>query len=110
MNDGEPKVNGLRINDAVSRGETFEFTFDGETVQAYAGETIATALVAANKMCFNTSLKHSHPRGVFCAIGLCYGCIVTVNGMPNVRACQTDVSPGMIVESQHGNGNLRLED
>jgi predicted molibdopterin-dependent oxidoreductase YjgC len=103
-------VNSLRINDTVSRSQSFTFTFDGETIQAYAGETIATALLAANKMSFNTSPKHSHLRGVFCGIGLCYSCLVTVNGMPNVRACQTDACSGMIVESQHGNGKLRLEE
>ena len=109
MDERRLKVSGLRVNDAVNRGEKFEFTFDGESIQAYAGETIATALVAADKMIFNTSQKHSHPCGVFCGIGLCYGCVVIVNGMPNVRACQADASPGMVVESQHGNGSLRLE-
>jgi sarcosine oxidase subunit alpha len=109
VNERRLKVNGLRIKDAVSRGKRFEFTFDGEPVQAYAGETIATALVAANKLILNTSEKQSHPRGVFCGIGLCFGCLVTVNGTPNVRACQTDAGPRMVVESQHGNGKLRME-
>lgn len=99
-------MNGLRAKHAVNRGQGFEFTFDGEPVPAYAGETIATALVAAEKMTLNTSEKRLHPRGVFCGIGLCYGCLVTVDGTPNVRACQTDASPGIVVESQQGNGRL----
>lgn len=105
-----PKVNDLRAKNAVSRGQRFEFTFDGQPVRAYSGETIAAALFAANKIILNTSEKHSHPRGVFCGIGICYNCLVTVNGLPNVRACQTDAIPGIVVESQHGNGRLRLDD
>lgn len=103
-------MSGLRVKNAVNRGQVFEFTFDGEPVQAYPGETIATALFAGNRTILNTSEKRAHPRGVFCGIGLCYGCLVIVDGVPNVRACQTDAIPGMKVESQQGNGRLRLED
>jgi D-hydroxyproline dehydrogenase subunit gamma len=109
-NEGGAAVGGLRVSEGVARNEAFEFRFDGQHIQAHAGETIATALLAAGNMILNRSQKHSHPRGVFCGIGLCYGCLVTVNGMPNIRACQTDASPGMVVESQHGNGKLRFEE
>lgn len=104
------KVSGLRVKNAVNRGQAFKFTFNGDPVQAYPGETIATALFADNKTILNSSEKRADPRGLFCGIGLCYGCLVTVDGKPNVRACQTDVTSGMTVESQQGNGKLRLDD
>lgn len=103
-------MNGLRISTRVARSEAFEFIFDGQPIHAHAGETIAAALLVAGRMNLNTSQKHSHPRGIFCGIGLCYGCLVTVDGVPNIRACQTDANPGMVVESQHGNGKLRFEE
>ena len=109
-NKGETAVRSLRLSEGVAKNEAFEFMFDGQSIQAHAGETIAAALLASGKMRLNTSQKHSHPRGVFCGIGLCYGCLVTVDGVPNIRACQTDANPGMVVESQHGNGKLRFEE
>jgi len=32
--------------------------------------------------------------GVFCAIGVCHGCLVTVNDVPDVRACQRVLREG----------------
>ena len=39
------------------------------------------------------------PRGLFCGIGNCYECLVTVDGVPNVRACVTPVAAGMVIET-----------
>jgi predicted molibdopterin-dependent oxidoreductase YjgC len=39
-------------------------------------------------------------------MGVCHGCLVTVNGIPNVRACVTEVKPGLKVETQQGPGWL----
>lgn len=66
---------------------------------AYAGETIAGALLASGRRAWRHT-RHGQPRGLFCGIGLCYDCLVTVNGTPNVRACQTSVAAGMVVDTQ----------
>ncbi|MCP5053679.1 MAG: (2Fe-2S)-binding protein, partial [bacterium] len=39
------------------------------------------------------------PRGALCGMGICFECIVTVNGIPNTRSCMTEVEPGMTVET-----------
>jgi predicted molibdopterin-dependent oxidoreductase YjgC len=106
---GEQDVSELRINGNTRCGQPFSFLFDGEHVKAYAGETIASALTAAGKIILNTSGKIGQPRGVFCCIGICYGCLVTVDGAPNIRACQTEAREGMVVETQSGNGTLRID-
>ncbi len=44
------------------------------------------------------------PRGLFCAIGRCTDCVMTVDGVPNVRTCVTLVEGGMSIETQRGLG------
>lgn len=70
---------------------------DGEVVPAYAGETIAAALTAAGRRVFRHAPRTGAPRGVFCGIGACFECTVTVEGMGQVRSCVVPVRPGMRV-------------
>jgi aerobic-type carbon monoxide dehydrogenase small subunit (CoxS/CutS family) len=89
----------------VSRGRRLTFTFDGQTIAAYEGETIAAALLAAGQRVFRRSSRGDEPRGLFCGMGVCFDCLVCVDGCPNVRACQTPVADGMRVETQLGAGS-----
>jgi aerobic-type carbon monoxide dehydrogenase small subunit (CoxS/CutS family) len=79
-------------------------TFDGRPVAAEPGQTIAAALVAAGVLAWRTTRNTGAPRGVFCGIGVCFDCLVTVNGQPSVRACLAEACPGDRVETQHGAG------
>lgn len=93
------KLLSRRLDAGVQRGEPVEIIFDGQTVKAFKGETIATALAAAGHLTAGTSF--SQPRGVYCNIGVCHSCVMTVNGVPSVRICKTLVTDGCRVESQH---------
>jgi len=73
-------------------------TVDGEAVAAYPGETVATALLAAGRRTFRHT-DHGAPRSLFCGMGVCFDCLVTVDGQPDVRACMTTVRAGMTVET-----------
>ena len=77
---------------------------DGKPVEAFEGEPIAAALVAAGRRVFRNTEKRNDPRGVFCALGRCTDCVMIVDGQPNVRTCITPVKDGMVVESQTGLG------
>lgn len=78
--------------------------FDGHKLEAIEGDTIASALSANNiKVLRHTRVRHE-PRGIFCNIGRCNDCLMTVDGVPNIRACITPVKDGMRVETQEGNG------
>lgn len=92
--------NSLRIQQRVNRGQPFEIQVDGKEVTAYPGETIATVLLAEGWQVFRHTALSGEPRGPFCGMGLCFDCLVTVNGHPNVRACVTQVQPGDTVERQ----------
>jgi predicted molibdopterin-dependent oxidoreductase YjgC len=88
------------------RGQAFEIWFDGAPLRAYPGETVAAVLLAAGRRRTRVSGQLGAPRGVYCAMGLCWECVVVVDGRPNLRACVTPVAPGMRIETQHGPGDL----
>jgi predicted molibdopterin-dependent oxidoreductase YjgC len=74
-------------------------TFDGRPIAVEPGQTIAAALVAAGVLAWRTTRYEGAPRGVFCGIGVCFDCLVTVNGEPSVRACLTEARDGDQVET-----------
>jgi predicted molibdopterin-dependent oxidoreductase YjgC len=81
-----------------------EIEVDGRKIKARNGEMIAAALLA-NDITINRYTQKKHePRSIFCGIGKCTDCVMTVNGIPNVRTCVTPVSAGMVINTQHGVG------
>lgn len=88
-----------RIQEGIRRGDPVEFFIDGKPEKAHKGETIAGALMNAG--CYVSRTIDQKPLGVYCNIGICHSCVMTVNGKPNVRICKTLVSEGCRVESQH---------
>ncbi|HKS49643.1 MAG TPA: (2Fe-2S)-binding protein [Amycolatopsis sp.] len=86
---------------------SFEFTFDGHVVSAEPGQSIAAALIAHGRRTWRRT-RTGAPRGVFCGIGVCFDCLVTVNGRPNRRACLIEVTEGDRVETQDGAGRADL--
>ena len=87
----------LRLEN-VQRGAPLEIEVDGRPVSAFAGESVGTALLAAE--IFSCQSHDSRPLGVFCNIGQCCSCLMTIGGISGVRACQTLVSPGLKVETR----------
>jgi len=88
----------------LPQAQVVEIEVDGETIQAYAGEPIAAALLASGRQVFRYTNKKKIPRGIFCGIGRCTDCMMVVNGTPNVRTCVTPVQAGMKIETQYGLG------
>ncbi|MFG2510692.1 (2Fe-2S)-binding protein [Streptomyces sp. NPDC048584] len=85
-------------------GPDFEITFDGRALEALPGRTIAAALWAAGITSWRTTRDGGRPRGVFCGIGVCFDCLVTVNDRPNQRACLVPARPGDVIRTQEGTG------
>ncbi len=77
----------LRIS-SFTRGEKINLKVDGKPVVAYDGETVHAALTAAGIRSLKKS-ESNQPRGVFCGMGICYECLVTINQIPDQRACMT---------------------
>jgi predicted molibdopterin-dependent oxidoreductase YjgC len=72
---------------------------DGKLIDALEGEPIAAALIANGIKTLRYTKRKKEPRGIFCAIGQCNDCVMTVNGRPNVRTCVTQVEDGMEIET-----------
>jgi hypothetical protein len=97
-----------RIADAAARGSAIEIIVDGDPSPAFWGESVAAALLASGKRILRTTPR-GEPRGVYCGVGICFDCVMTIDGQPSVRACQTTVRPGMRIETQIGHGSWRLD-
>ena len=78
----------------VDRGPAVSFTVDGVRLRAHVGETVATAMLAAGSARIRRSARRGEPRGVFCGMGVCFECLVRLDGRA-VRACMTLVEEGM---------------
>lgn len=84
---------------AIQRGKPVTISVDGKPIEAYQGETVAAAMLAAGIRTFHKSLKHQQPRSLYCGMGICYDCLVTINGVHAQRACITPVEEGMQIET-----------
>lgn len=92
------------------RAEKVSFLYDGKKVHGFKGDTIAAALHALGIYTYSHSPVNNNPRGIFCAIGHCSSCLMTVDGVPNVRICITEIKEGMQVQSQGKRGVISVED
>ncbi len=90
-----------RPNELIDRSKTIEFEFNGRPIQAYAGDTLGSALYASGVRIFSRSFKFHRARGLMCVTGNCPNCLMTVDGIPNIRACVQRVEEGMRVKGQN---------
>ena len=93
-------MKATRIPD-ISRGTSFEIDIDGQKVMAYEGETLATVLMATGIRAFEHHVHPYAPSRLFCGMGTCQQCLVTIDDLPNCQACQTPVHPDMKVKTNH---------
>jgi predicted molibdopterin-dependent oxidoreductase YjgC len=103
-----PNAPAGRRTGPTPAGRPLHFTFDGREVLAYEGETVAAALLAAGQRVLRLTGRRGEPRGLFCGMGVCFDCLVQVDGRPNVRACQTPAAEGLRVETQRGSGSWEV--
>lgn len=75
----------------------FEITVDGRRAPVVPGQTVGAALLAAGVRVTRRTRLGDRPRGLFCGIGVCFDCLVTVNGEPALRACLVEAQPGDVV-------------
>lgn len=84
---------------------TYLIFVDGRPVRAEPGQTVAAALWAAGVRSWRTTREAGAPRGLFCGIGVCFDCLVTLDGVPNQRACLAPARPDLAVTTQLGHGH-----
>jgi predicted molibdopterin-dependent oxidoreductase YjgC len=73
--------------------------FDGQPIRAYAEDSVGAALTRAGVRSWRTTRRKRRPRGLFCGIGVCYDCLLSVDGTANQRACLVPAVDGMELSS-----------
>lgn len=83
-------------------GATVTVSVDGTAVQVPAGDTVAAALLATGVHPYRASAVAGAPRAPYCMMGVCFECLVTVDGVGNRQGCLIPVREGMRIETQRG--------
>ncbi len=84
---------------SFQRGKRIEVVVNGRIVEAFPGELVSTVLQAEGHSIFAHKTTTGRASGVYCGMGICYECLVTINGEKNVRACQTYVADQMNIQT-----------
>ncbi len=97
LNNG-PNALRLRRAGLEPSGPWIEIDVDGKAVRALAGESLAATLTAAGHLDLRRHASGG-PRGVYCGMGVCFDCRVSIDGRPGERACLATVKPGLRVRT-----------
>jgi predicted molibdopterin-dependent oxidoreductase YjgC len=94
----------MRFARLSSPGRTrrIRFRFEGEPIEAREGDTVTTALLAAGAGATRAEPVGGAARAAYCLMGVCFECLVEIDGVPNRQGCLTAVSDGMDVRRQRG--------
>lgn len=77
----------------------FQIAVDGRQITVRSGQTIGAALLQNGTRTLRRTRSGGEPRGMFCGIGMCFDCIVSVNDEPLQRACLRVAAPGDVVRT-----------
>jgi len=83
------------------RGGAVSLRVEDQPVRAFDRESVAVALYASGAGVLSRSLKYHRPRSFFCLEGHCCGCLMRIDGRPNLRACMEPCAEGVRVEGQN---------
>lgn len=92
-----------RLEDA--RAE-ITFDFEGRAVTAREGESVAAALIAAGLRGFRATAISGASRAPWCMMGVCFDCLLEIDGVGSRQACMVQVRQGMLVRRQRGAKSL----
>jgi hypothetical protein len=91
----------LPLGPELERGPRVTILLDGSPTAAFEGETVAAVLLARGEIATRTT-PGGESRGIFCGMGVCFDCLMVIDGVPNTRACMTWVREGLEARRQDG--------
>ena len=83
-------------------GASIGLKVDGTAIRARTGDTVAGAMLAAGLFLCRTTPVSGAPRAPYCLMGVCFDCLVTIDGVGSRQGCLVPVREGMAVETQLG--------
>ena len=92
-----------RFRDAPGAApRSLRLMLDGVPVLARPGESVAAALLAHSGGATRQTPVTGAGRAPYCMMGVCFDCLVTIDGLPNVQACMVSAREGMVIQRQIG--------
>jgi hypothetical protein len=89
-------------DELLNRAPAVTIIIDGQPFAARAGDSVAAALLASGRLACRTTAVSGDARGPFCLMGVCFDCLVVVDGRANQQGCLVLVAEGMEIETQKG--------
>lgn len=80
--------------------ETIMVQFDGAPLRVTKGLSVAAALLEADITHFRNTPETGSPRAPFCMMGVCFDCLMVIDGAPNSQTCMIEIIEGMRIERQ----------
>ncbi len=90
--------------------KTVTFSFEGKTVEAFEGESVAASLLAAGLRSTRDSTVSGQKRAPLCMMGVCFECLMEIDGQQNKQSCMTPVKEGMVIKRQIGARKVGADD
>ncbi|MGZ0188662.1 MAG: (2Fe-2S)-binding protein [Alphaproteobacteria bacterium] len=92
---------------SLDPAKTVNLTIAGKPVIASVGESVAAAALAAGVQATRNAPISGAPRAPYCLMGVCFECLMTIDGKSNRQACMTLATEGMIVALQSARPSLQ---
>ena len=95
----------MSVRRHANLAETVTIHLDGAAIAAPRGENLAAVLLSQGVLATGTTPVTGAPRGPYCMIGTCFGCLIEVEGRGDVRACLNPVRAGLRLRRRAGPRN-----
>ena len=93
------------VNDP--QGPQVSLVIDDRPVRVPAGLSVAAAVLRTGGLVTRETAISGSPRAPFCMMGVCFDCLMEIDGVPNCQACLVEVREGMVVRRQQGRRGLQ---
>ncbi|MBF8780236.1 (2Fe-2S)-binding protein [Pseudomonas fulva] len=94
------------LPDETETRPTVTFSFNDQSLTVPAGANVAAALLMSGIRRFRATPVSESPRAPYCMMGVCFECLLEIDGVPNRQGCLTEVADGMCIRSQEGARDL----
>jgi len=88
-----------RLTDPLRKAVSFRF--EGREIEGLEGDTVAAALLAAGVDSLKDAPVSGDPRSPYCMMGVCFECLVEIDGAGHQQACLIPIRQGMDVKRHH---------
>lgn len=92
-------IKSHREQSKIQRGQPIQIMINGKPTKVFEGEMVVAVLLAERIHQFRQTNETKIPRELYCGMGICSECMVTVDGVKNFRTCQKPVVDGMEIET-----------